>query len=69
MRSGQLKAGAEARERVEKLETELARARSEALNLGEQVARLENELSTMKASRAWRAVQAYSRIKHGVWKS
>jgi hypothetical protein len=29
---------------------------------------IKEELAGIKASRAWRAVQAYGRIKHKVWK-
>ena len=41
---------------------------SETAALREQVALRENELTSIKASRAWRAVQAYGRIKHKLWK-
>lgn len=54
--------------RVEELQAELATARSEAVTLGEHMARCREELAAIKASRAWRAVQAYTRIKHKLWK-
>lgn len=67
-RSAMLQAELDAQQRVEKLEADLANARSEAAAARELVAHREKELASIKTSRAWRAVQAYGRVKHSLWK-
>lgn len=63
-RSEKLEAEFRAQQRTEKLEAELSSALSEAAALRRHVALREKELISIKVSRAWRAVQAYGRIKH-----
>jgi Glycosyltransferase Family 4 len=67
-RSGRLKAELDSQQRAGQLESELADARSKAAALREEVGLRDEELASIKASRAWRAVQAYGRIKNKLWK-
>jgi hypothetical protein len=74
-RSERLKAELDSQQRAERLESELLDARSQAAALRDQAAALrehvalrDEELASIKASRAWRAVQAYGRIKNKLWK-
>ena len=68
VQSEKLQAELTARQSIEKLGSELASGLSDAEALREHVVLREKELASIRASRAWRAVQAYGRIKHKVWK-
>lgn len=58
---------AEVSARLAALEQELSRLRSESGNLAATLSSRDKEIASIKASRAWKAVQSYGRLKQKIW--